>query len=141
MPKLCSAKGCTHTHHARGWCVTHYSNLLRHKNAEIKLRPFEWHGKKYSSEYKAWENMHQRCSDTKARGYKNYGGRGIKVCEQWKRFSKFFSDMGTKPSPELTLDRIDNDKGYCKDNCRWATRKQQANNRRKSLSALDTLKV
>jgi hypothetical protein len=83
------------------------------------------------SEYSAWLSMKQRCSNPNYRNYKFWGGRGIAVCERWKdSFENFFSDMGKKPTPQHSLDRIDNDKGYGPDNCRWVTRSVQNSNRR-----------
>jgi hypothetical protein len=87
-------------------------------------------------EYILWQNMKARCYNPKAPEYKNYGGRGICVCERWKHsFENFLGDVGKRPSPELSLDRIDNSLGYYKENCRWATPSEQAFNRRLSQNA------
>ncbi len=74
--------------------------------------------------------MLSRCNDPNATGYDNYGGRGIKVCRRWHKFENFLEDMGERPAG-MTLDRYpDNDGNYKKSNCRWATAKEQVNNRR-----------
>lgn len=84
-----------------------------------------------SVEYGCWSAMKQRCYNKKAPVFKNYGGRGITVCKEWlDSFEAFYKHVGPKPSPELSLDRIDNDGNYEPGNCRWATRSQQQGNKR-----------
>lgn len=89
------------------------------------------HGMRNTREYKIWESMKRRCMNANATNFKDYGGRGITVCEKWMTFEGFFGDMG--PSNGMCLDRIDNDKGYCKDNCRWVTSTQNNRNRRDNV--------
>jgi hypothetical protein len=86
------------------------------------------HGKSQSGTYTSWRAMHDRCANKNSERYAEYGGRGITVCEQWKQFETFLSDMGERPpgkKKEYSLDRIDNDGNYEPKNCRWATNSQQ----------------
>jgi hypothetical protein len=86
-------------------------------------------GGKQSSTYMVWRSMLQRCGEEGHMSFRNYGGRGIKVCERWKSFEGFLDDMGERPKGK-TLDRTDNNGNYCKENCRWISMKENSNNRR-----------
>lgn len=82
-------------------------------------------------EHKTWHSMRSRCFNPKNAAYHDYGGRGITVCAEWKNsFWTFLEDMGRRPDPSLTLDRINNDGNYEPGNCRWATRLEQSKNKR-----------
>lgn len=87
----------------------------------------------WKTEYVAWANMKQRCNSSKHKRYKDYGGRGITVCERWKKFENFADDMGPKPSPIHSLDRKDANGNYEPENCKWSTPTEQARNRRRTV--------
>ena len=87
------------------------------------------HGKCHTRIYSIWENMLQRCQNENNPKWDIYGGRGISISERWKTFKNFHDDMGDPPD-DTTLDRIDPDGNYCKDNCRWATTQVQTRNKR-----------
>lgn len=87
------------------------------------------HGMSKNREYSVWASMHQRCNNPKNIRYQRYGGRGISVCDRWGKFENFYADMGSIPSGDLSIDRIDNNGNYEPSNCRWATRSQQQLNK------------
>jgi len=95
------------------------------------------HGMANAKVYNIWQNIKNRCTNPKSDKWKWYGGRGITVCEEWKNsFEAFFSDMGNPTTINHSIDRIDNEDGYYKENCKWSTTKEQANNRRKPTRPL-----
>lgn len=95
------------------------------------------HGHSGSRFYECWKNMKRRCNPSKKhKGYHNYAGRGIKVCDKWQIFEGFLEDMLKGYKPDLTLERKDNDKGYFLENCCWADKKAQARNRRVNIKVI-----
>jgi hypothetical protein len=106
---------------------------MRQCNAEIHFVHRESTSRtlnqKRTTEYQRWHSMRKRCLDPNCPAYKNYGGRGIRICKRWQHYKNFLSDMGRCP-PGKSLDRINNDGDYEPSNCRWATPSQQNRNRR-----------
>jgi len=100
--------------------------LLKEVNSKIHRT----HGESKSREFKTWVLMRQRCSNPNSFGFSDYGGRNIKVCKRWLKFDNFLADMGRRPSPKHSIDRVDVNGDYEPSNCRWATKKEQGNNTR-----------
>lgn len=139
--KECKVDGCNKKgSEGFGYCRKHYVQFKKWGDPLFKGkssgRPNKHMVKDFPIEYTAWQRMKARCLNKNNKSFKDYGGRGITICDRWleKRngFSNFVDDLGRKPSPskDFSLGRIDNNKGYSPDNCRWETWREQDLNKR-----------
>ena len=134
----CSKQPCKKKAHSRGLCQAHYWHFR--KDQPGKVRRYEMHGVKDKRTYSIWKLMKKRCYNPKSSRYARYGGRGISVCDAWRdSFDAFNRDMGNSPAG-MAIDRIDNDKGYSKDNCRWVTALENNRNRGSNKLSIEIAK-
>lgn len=98
------------------------------------------HGLSKSPSFAVWAGMRKRCLNPNDQAYKNYGGRGIKICVRWSKFENFLKDMGPRPSSKYSLERVNNNKGYTPSNCIWATSLDQLRNTRRVKLSMEKVR-
>jgi hypothetical protein len=141
---ICFAENCNAPHKSKGYCSKHYARLLRKGKLSLDR---ESHKASFSKGYRRYKGMFQRCHNVSSPQYKDYGGRGINICQGWTdSYKNYELDVGEPPFVDASIDRINNDKGYwcghcleCIENCwpknwRWATRMEQNQNRRERVN-------
>lgn len=105
--------------------------LREHPQCEDRARPFEYHGLSRTNEHHIWKTIIQRCVNPNSKMFRLYGARGIRICDRWhKSFTAFWEDMGPRPGPEYSIERVNNDGNYEPGNCIWADNATQSRNRR-----------
>ncbi len=110
------------------------------KRMEVISKANITHGLSKTSEYNIWRGMIKRCIKLNNKNYKDYGAKGITICQRWlESFENFIEDMGMKPSKEHSIDRIENDGNYEPNNCKWSTDLEQANNRSNNIQVIDII--
>lgn len=129
MGGRCSIDGCDRPLRSSAHCAMHWNRIKRHGSPAGGIHQ---HGDHNAPEYGVWEAMIARCTNPRTKQYKDYGARGITVCDRWRDYRNFIADMGRRPSTAHTIERQNNARGYGPGNCVWETRRAQQNNTRRN---------
>lgn len=133
IQRVCSVEKCNKKHDSHGYCGMHNMRIRRYGDVNFVKTPWKkpYVPKDARVEYNIWRGMKDRCFNTNCKNYKNYGGRGIRVCDDWQNnFTAFYEYIGPRPSDKHSIDRINNDGNYEPGNVRWAIKEIQGYNRR-----------